>query len=114
MPRRELPVRPDLTQLKHQAKDLLREIRRGDASALEDLRELHPESIDATDAKLADAQLVLARSYQAPSWARLVLACQLIDAIWRDDIDMVRALVTKHPHLLHEQARIRSNDWAHP
>ena len=31
---RHLPVRPDLEQLKHQAKDLLRAIGRGDAGTL--------------------------------------------------------------------------------
>ena len=39
MAKRHLPVRPDLDQLRHQAKDLLREIRRGDPAALADLAE---------------------------------------------------------------------------
>jgi len=78
---RKLPVRPDLTQLKHQAKDLLRAIKRGDLDAIADLREFHPHSIDPANAKLADAQLVLARSYQATSWPRLVQACELTDAL---------------------------------
>ena len=38
MPERRLPVRPDLDQLKHQAKDLLMAIRRGDPEALEEFR----------------------------------------------------------------------------
>jgi hypothetical protein len=114
MPYRHLPVRPDLDQLKHQAKDLLRAIRRRDSEAVADLREFHPRPIDPGDVKLAHAQLVLARSYQAPSWTRLVLACRLIDAIWKDDIQQVRALVMAHPNLLHEQARIHDNDWGPP
>ena len=114
MPNRHLPVRPDLDQLKHQAKDLLRAIRRRESEAVADLREFHPRPIDPADVKLADAQLVLARSYQAPSWTRLVLACRLIDAIWKDDIDQVRALVMSHPNLLHEQARIHDNNWGPP
>ena len=40
--------------------------------------------------KLEDAQLALARAYEAPSWTRLVQGCDLVDAIWRDDIDAVR------------------------
>ena len=48
-------------------------------------------------AKLADAQLVLARTYQASSWTRLVQAVQLADAVWRDDADTVRTLVTRNP-----------------
>jgi hypothetical protein len=109
-----LPVRPDLDQLKHQAKDLLRAIRAGDATGLAELAEHHPEKVDPATAKLADAQLVLARMYLAPSWPRLVLACRLIDAIWRDDLEAVRALVTKHPRLIHEQATIRESNWGPP
>jgi hypothetical protein len=72
MPVRPLPIKPDLDQLHRQAKDLLRAIHAGDATAIGELRELHPESIEPSAAKLADAQLVLARSYHASSWARLV------------------------------------------
>jgi hypothetical protein len=43
-----------------------------------------------------------------------VLACQLIDAIWRDDVAAVRKLVVKHPHLLHENATIRESNWGPP
>ena len=115
MPARHLPVRPDLDQLKHQAKDLLRAIRRGEPPALADLRDYHPKAIAPADVKLADAQLVLARSYEAPSWPRLVLACRLIDAIWRDDVDAVREIVVRHPSLLHEEALIRRNsNWGPP
>jgi hypothetical protein len=114
MPNRKLPVRPDLDQLKHQAKDLLRAIRRGDPSALSDLHTYHPEQIEPASAKLADAQLALARSYEAPSWPRLVLACRLIDAIWRDDVNGVREIVLKHPQLLHENAGIRNSNWGPP
>ena len=38
---RLLPVRPDLDQLKHQAKDLLRNIRRGDKDALAEFNQFH-------------------------------------------------------------------------
>jgi ankyrin repeat protein len=114
MPDRRLPVRPDLEQLRHQAKDLLRALRRGDPSAVAELRQHHPHAIAAAEAKLADAQLVLARSYQAPSWPRLVAACRLIDAIWRDDLEAVRRLVVADPRLLHENATIRDSNWGPP
>ena len=115
MPARRLPVRPDLDQLRHQAKDLLRGIHAGDPSPLADLREFHPEQIGPADAQLADAQLVLARSYEAASWPRLVQACELVDAIWRDDVGGVRELVTKHPALMVEPTIIRTNsDWGPP
>lgn len=112
---RRLPVRPDLDQLKHQAKDLLRAIRAGEAAALAELREYHPNTTDPSNARLADAQLVLARSYEASSWTRLVQAVQLVDAIWRDDLHAVRELVTRNPRLLHEQALIRKDsNWGPP
>jgi hypothetical protein len=143
---RSLPVRPNLDQLKHQAKDLLRDIRHGDPAAIEEFNAFHPRPIplDEVNAekvslprpgageppavpvkagpmaamlehiKLADAQLVLARSYEAASWPRLVQCCKLIDAIWRDDVDAVRDLVVKHPNLLHENAGIRNNNWGPP
>ena len=115
MPVRRLPVRPDLDQLKRQAKELLRAMHDGDASAIAELREHHPDAIDPPSAKLADAQLVLARSYQASSWTRLVHAVQLADAIWRDDLDTVRALVTGSAALIREHVLIRTDsNWGPP
>jgi hypothetical protein len=98
MSTRRLPVRPNLDQLKHQAKDLLQE-----------MQLTHP------DAKLADAQLALARDYEASSWTRLSHAVQLAEAIWQDDLATVRALVTGNPRLLHEHVLIRTNsNWGPP
>src|SRR5688572_31442848 len=112
---RHLPVRPNLDQLKHQAKDLLGAIRRGDPSAIEEFNTYHPNSVAPDQVRLADAQLTLARSYQLPSWPRLVHACKLIDAIWRDDVDAVRELIERNPHLLHEMARgTRICNWGPP
>src|SRR5687768_6300385 len=115
MPVRRLPVRPDPDQLHRQAKELLRAIQAVDANAIAELREHHPGSIDPSAAKLADAQLVLARSYQASSWTRLAHAVQLADAIWRDDLDSVRALITRNPALIHEEVLIRrDSNWGPP
>jgi hypothetical protein len=112
-PTRRLPVRPDLDQLKHQAKDLLRNIRRDDAEALAEFKAFHPNQ-DKPEIKLADAQFALARSYGAASWPRLVQSCKLIDAIWRDDLEAVRNLVLKHPNLLRENAGILNYNWGPP
>jgi hypothetical protein len=114
VPDRHFPVRPNLRQLKRQAKNLLRAIRRGEAAAVAELRRNHPESPDPANAILADAQLALARSYGIPSWPRLVLSCELIDAICRDDLTTVRKLVVKHPALLHEDARAVRGNWGPP
>jgi hypothetical protein len=97
---RRLPVRPNLDQLKHQAKDLLRELRGGNPDRL---------------IKLADAQLALARSYQASSWPRLVQAVELSDAIWRDDLATVRDLIGANRQLLHDHVLIRrDSSWGPP
>lgn len=114
MPNRCLPVRPDLQQLKHQAKELLKAFRGGDSSATADFQQFHPNPPAQAVAKLADAQLVLARSYEASSWPRVVQCCKLIDAIWEDDVETVRELVLKNPQLLHENAGIRNNNWGPP
>jgi hypothetical protein len=115
MPIRRLPVRPDLNQLKRQAKDLLRAIHSGDPAAISELRDLHPEPVQPSEAKLSDAQLILARSYEAPSWTRLIQSVKLVNAIWRDDIGGVRKLVTDNPNLIHEDALIRKDsNWGPP
>lgn len=112
---RHLPVRPDLEQLRRQAKELLRAIHRRDSAALAELERHHPDRPAPDEAKLADAQLVLARSYHAPSWPRLVQACELIDSIWRDDVDTVRRLIRANPKLRDEDALIRTNsNWGPP
>lgn len=114
MSSRHFPVHPNLEQLRHQAKDLLRAIHRGDSDALADLGEFHPESIESAAARLADAQLVLARSYGLASWPRLVLACRMIAAIRADDVEAVRRLILEHPRLLHENARGVEGNWGPP
>lgn len=112
---RHLPVHPNLRQLRNQAKDLLRAIRRGDRAALSEMEEYHPERPQPDDATLVDAQLALARSYGLPSWPRLVLACQVTDAICHDRVDALRELMVRHPRLLHEPARGTATcNWGPP
>ena len=115
MPVRRLPVRPNLEQLQRQAKEFLHAIHTGDPNAIAELREHHPEPIEPSAAKLADAHLVLARSYGVPSWTRLVQAVQLSEAIWSDDLDKVRALITQNPQLIRDQVLIRpDSNWGPP
>ena len=89
---RQLPVRPNLAQLQREAEELQRS-----------------QNITASE-----AQLALAQTYGASSWERVVQSCNLIDAIWRDELEAVRTLVTNHPNLLHENAGIRNNNWGPP
>jgi hypothetical protein len=111
MPARRFPARPNLHQLKHQAKDLLHAFRDGDPSAIADFLEYHPERIDASGAKLADAQFVLARSYHASSWPRLVALCDLIDAIRRDDVEAIRELALANPELARDYTTAPDTGW---
>ena len=60
-----LPANPNLDQLRHQAKDLLRAAQTGDADALSELRRVSEQ--DTLDA----AQLAIARRYGFASWAKL-------------------------------------------
>ena len=72
MPTRPLPNDPSLEHLRKQAKRLLHAVEAGDADALAQVREFHPYAQEAIGRfALADAQLVVARSYEFASWARL-------------------------------------------
>jgi ankyrin repeat protein len=103
-----LPDYADLTHLKHQARDLLRQARRAEADALARLREFHPDydRLVRTGVKLADAQLTIARVYGFPSWPKLKthleyqgLVGSLKQAIDTNNIDGVKRLMTSHPEL---------------
>ncbi len=78
MPPRGLPGNANLEQLKNGARSFQRAVRAGDAGAAEVVREFHPRfeqaepgSPELAAFKLADAQLVVARSFGFPSWAKL-------------------------------------------
>lgn len=90
---RRLPVHPDLEKLEQEAIDLLD---------------------DSSGWRIEDARLAVARAYGAPSWERLVQSCELIDAIWDDDGEKIRTMVTEFPYLLHEDAGIRNVNWGPP
>ena len=78
MPTKRLPSRPNLDQLRRQAKELLTEQRAGTLQACQRIREFHPryaaaadDSIKAATLALSDGQLTIAREYGFASWARL-------------------------------------------
>src|SRR5689334_13181739 len=80
--KRQLPARPDLEQLKHQAKDLLNAWKADEPDALERFQKSHPRPSGATApihagaAQLSDAQLVIAREYGFDSWPKLKAAVE--------------------------------------
>ena len=65
-----LPDRPSFDQLRNQARDLQRAVRAGDADAIAHAAE-HDAPDEPATFRLAAAQLVIARHYGFPSWARL-------------------------------------------
>jgi Ankyrin repeat len=112
---RRLAVRPDRAQLQAEADALLRGAHDGQPESLAELTAAYGRTVDGTHVTLAEAQHAVARSYTATDWTRLMLAVDLVDAIWRDEIDTVRTLVTAHPALLHEHAIIRTDsNWGPP
>jgi len=64
-----LPPSPSLEQLRRRAKDLLHELKAGDAAAAARLAAHHPRPPEAP--RLADAQLVIAREHGFPGWPAL-------------------------------------------
>jgi hypothetical protein len=72
MARHSLPERPDLGQLRRQAKELRRSVLAGDGDAIERL--LRYADVDPASATLSTAQLVIARESGFSSWPRLMRA----------------------------------------
>src|SRR5262245_48772710 len=104
MPVRNLPVRPDLAHLRIQAKEFLTALRSCDPAAIAEAKGVDESFDPAAPLKLSGAQHLLAKLYGAATWTRLVQCCNLVDAIWNDDVSVVREIVSKNPHLLHEHA----------
>jgi hypothetical protein len=66
-----LPESPSLDHLKHQARDLLRELRDGEEDALSRAADHLPRRTQGEPPKLNDAQLIVAREYGYASWPKI-------------------------------------------
>ncbi len=91
----DLPSEPSLIQLRHQARDLQRAVRSGVPEALAEVAERHPsgrpdDAMAATFA-LSAAQLVVARRYDFPSWARLRRYVEVVERYSRFPARMAAA-----------------------
>jgi hypothetical protein len=93
----DLPARPDLDQLRHQAKDLLHAAQRGDPGAVPRIRAVSDRII------LSSAQLALAREYGFCSWAKLKLEVERRDMLNRRDLSRLTRLLAEHPELATSQ-----------
>jgi hypothetical protein len=89
----DLPARPDLDQLRHQAKDLLRAVQLGDPEATARIRVVSDQLI------LSSAQLALAREYGFASWAKLKLEVERRAVLNGRDLSRLTNLLAEHPEL---------------
>jgi ankyrin repeat protein len=116
--KRQLPSRPNLDQLKHQARDLLNAHRAGDEDAVRRIRESHPRFAQASEPDvrsarltLSGAQLVIAREYGFASWPKLKEYVEkagpqssdsveaLKQALRSNNASVVQQLLDRHPEL---------------
>ena len=88
-----LPDSPDLNWLRKQAKRRLRELRKANPSA-----------------RLADAQLELARQHGFSSWRALKVDGRLFDAARAGDASALEALLAESPDKLH--VRTKPYEWS--
>jgi uncharacterized protein len=96
-----LPVRTNLEQLRHQAKDLLQAAKSGDPDALARIRAV------SDPLQLSSAQLALAREYGFPSWPRLKREVERREILTSRDLSRLRSLLAEQPEL----ARIKMEHW---
>jgi uncharacterized protein len=88
-----LPARPDLEQLRHQAKDLLRDATHGDPNALARIQAVSDRLI------LASAQLAIAREYGFESWRKLKLEVERREILNSRDLARLSSLLADDPDL---------------
>jgi ankyrin repeat protein len=104
LPTRTLRERPDLDQLKRQAKELLQSFRDGDSAAIAEVS-AHYHGADPGTFALHDAQLVIARAYGFASWPKLkafvdgATVKRLIAAVRSRNVPDVRSLLHARPEL---------------
>ncbi len=122
-PTRSLRSNPDLSQLKRQAKELLKSFIAGDPAAVDEVS-THYHEADPGKFALHDAQLVIARAYGLETWPKLVEQINLEPVLDTDelvpfavgtgreiraistaarngDIDSLRSMLDAKPDLVH-------------
>ena len=92
----DLPARPDLTQLRHQAKDLLRAAKGGDPGALTRIGAVSDRTT------LASAQLAVAREYGFASWPKLKREVERREVLDNRDLARLSTLLAADPTLATE------------
>ncbi|MEQ7125187.1 ankyrin repeat domain-containing protein [Actinopolymorpha sp. B11F2] len=108
MSSRTLPVRPDLDQLRRQAKDLHR------AAAADEPDARARISVVSPEISLHTAQLALAREYGFASWPRLHSEVKRLRLIADGDVDGFASLVAADPALATDGIRFPDSDTTLP
>ncbi len=114
-PTRNLPPRPNLPQLRKQAKQLLKSFKAGNLDATEEVQRFDQSLIQAVFS-LVDAQRILARAYGFPSWARLKQHVDgmnveaFCDAVQAGDLETVQELSKTRPELVNIEIGGRSGE----
>ena len=104
-PTRVLPTQPNFTQLRKQAKDLLKAFRAGQSELRAEVERFERGADPATFA-LTDAQRVLARAYGFSSWPALknhvdgINFAALLAAAEAGDVATVQRLAAARPDLV--------------
>jgi ankyrin repeat protein len=104
LPTRRLTARPDLEQLRHQAKELLTAYRAAHPGAIAEIN-VHFRHADPANFALHDAQLVLARSYGFESWPKLkarvdgATVSRLVEAVRAGDQTRAQEILKARPEL---------------
>ena len=85
----QLTPKPNLEQLRKQAKDLLSSVRSGDDQDVSRLISIHPKfnasnKGEIEGVSLADAQLVIAREHSFSSWPKLKSHIERLQRVDRD------------------------------
>jgi ubiquinone/menaquinone biosynthesis C-methylase UbiE len=108
-----LPLRPNLEQLKNQAKSLRKAHRQADPGVVPLLIAHHPRfsglsaaAILAASFSLQDAQLVIAREHGFPSWPKLVEALKMLNPL----TDSRRLLADQYKEASNLKARVQLHD----
>jgi ankyrin repeat protein len=111
---KSLPARPNLEQLRNQARDLFKSARAGDLAAVQRFEQNSPRPGKTSAAKisLSDAQLVLAREYGFASWPKLkahvesILSAESVNpmelfhqAFAENDAGLFRQLLERYPEM---------------
>jgi hypothetical protein len=103
-PTRWMRERPDLEQLKRQAKELLERFVSGETAAVAEVN-AHFHGANTSQFALHHSQLVIARSYGFESWPKLkayvdgVTVKRLAAAVRAGDLAQVRAMLQARPEL---------------